>query len=85
MLDSQFEWEREYEKLPPLADIRDNVLVLYNVRADDGGRYICKSYMEDGRVTQNFVDLIIKREYRRRRQSNKHNSAARRRRMNNKQ
>jgi hypothetical protein len=53
-------------------------LVIYNVRYEDGGRYICKSFLEDGRVTQNHVDLIIKREYRRRRQKSRKNISTRR-------
>jgi len=67
----QYEWDREDESLPPLAENRDNILVLYNTRFEDGGRYICRSYAEDGTATQNYVDLIIKREYRRRRQNPK--------------
>jgi hypothetical protein len=47
----QFEWKRKLEQLPPLAENRDNILVLYNVRIEDRGRYICKSFLEDGRVT----------------------------------
>jgi hypothetical protein len=77
---SQFEWEREYERLPPLAENRDNILILYNTRYEDGGRYICKTYAEDGSMTQNFVDLVIKREYRRRRRYQ--NKSQRRRRTN---
>jgi hypothetical protein len=65
--------------LPPLAENRDNVLVLYNTRYEDGGRYICKIYAEDGSTSQNYVDLVIKREYRRRRQFNNRNYSHRRR------
>lgn len=78
----QFEWEREYDSLPPLAEVREQTLILYNTRFEDKGRYICKSFLEDGRTTQNYVDLVIKREYRRRRQ-NRRNKQARRRRTNN--
>ncbi|XP_070509903.1 basement membrane-specific heparan sulfate proteoglycan core protein isoform X20 [Chironomus tepperi] len=56
----RYEWEKEDAELPPLAENRDNILILYNTRYDDGGRYICKIYTEDGRVTQNYVDLVIK-------------------------
>ncbi|KAL7036766.1 hypothetical protein ACKWTF_008935 [Chironomus riparius] len=56
----RYEWEKEDADLPPLAENRDNILILYNTRYDDGGRYICKIYTEDGRVTQNYVDLVIK-------------------------
>jgi hypothetical protein len=78
----RYEWEKEFEELPPLAENRDNVLVLYNTRDGDGGRYICKIYAEDGSVTQNYVDLVIKREYRRRRQNYRRNPNKRQRSRN---
>lgn len=80
MSPSQYEWEKEDSQLPPLAENRDNVLVLYNTRLEDGGRYVCKIYTEDGRVTQNYVDLVINREYRRRRAHNRNNQFYERRR-----
>lgn len=54
--------------MPPLSENSDNVLILHNTRSDDAGRYICNSYAEDDTLTQNYVDLVIKREYRRKRQ-----------------
>lgn len=53
--------------------------MLYNTRFEDGGRYTCKTFMEDGRVIQNYVDLVIKRKYRRRRQHKKKDPERRRR------
>lgn len=78
----QYEWEREYENLPPLADIRDNTLILHNTRFEDKGRYICKTTSDDGRTTTNYVDLVIKREYRRRRQNSKYDQKRRHRMIN---
>lgn len=63
----QYEWEREGSGLPPLADVRDNELLLRSTRYNDSGRYICRSFASDGTESQNYVDLVIKREYRRRR------------------
>lgn len=76
----QYEWEKENEDLPPLHENRDNILVLYNTKYNDGGRYICKIFAEDGSMTQNYVDLVIKREYRRRRQNPNHRNNHHRRR-----
>lgn len=81
MIIPQYEWEKEDSELPPLAENRENILILYNTRFADGGRYICKIQTDDGRVTQNYVDLVIKREYRRRRAHRNNQYAARRRRF----
>lgn len=67
----QYEWEREDGIMPPLSENSDNTLILHNTRSDDAGRYICNSYAEDDTLTQNYVDLVIKREYRRKRQQKK--------------
>lgn len=79
---SQYEWERDGKDLPPLAEVEDNHLVLLHTRSDDSGRYICRSFAEDGTESQNYVDLVIKSEYRRRRQSYKNRRNNRRRRGN---
>lgn len=61
------EWERESEQLPPIVDDQGSSLVIYNTRQSDSGRYICRVHFIDGTSTENYVDVIIKSEYRRRR------------------
>lgn len=47
---------------------RQNHLILNQIRKEDIGRYICQMTTEDQRVSQNYVDVKLKREYRTSRQ-----------------
>ena len=49
-----------------------NSLVLQQTRMDDSGRYICKIEYEDGTNSENYMDLVVKREYRKRRHPKEH-------------
>lgn len=46
---------------------RNNRLILHRIRSEDTGRYICQKTEPNGRVSQNYLDVVLKREYRRRR------------------
>lgn len=55
-----------------MAQQNDNSLVLQHARQDDSGRYICNVNYRDGTSTENYVDLVVKREYRKRRHPKEH-------------
>lgn len=46
---------------------------MYNIQESDTGRYICQMTTADNIVTQNYVDVRLRREYRKRRHSHKNN------------
>lgn len=65
----QFNWRREYGELPSTSMFdRQSRLILHQIRKEDTGRYICQMTTEDQVVSQNYVDVKLKREYRTRRQ-----------------
>lgn len=62
----QLHWRREYGEIPNTATYdRSNRLILHRINNDDTGRYICQKTSPDGTVTQDYLDVILKREYRR--------------------
>lgn len=63
----QLNWRREYGEIPSTARFDRNRLILLSIRAEDTGRYICQKIEPNGQVTQNYRDVVLKREYRRRR------------------
>lgn len=62
---SQFNWRREFGQIPSNAQYDGNRLILYRIRSTDTGRYICQKTEPSGQVTQNYKDLVLKREYQR--------------------
>lgn len=69
----QFDWRREGGQLPPTAQFgRNNRLILTSIRSEDTGRYICVKTEPNGQVTQNYMDVVLKREYRPRRRHQRH-------------
>lgn len=65
---SQFNWRRDGGDLPQTAQLdRNNRLILQRIRSEDIGRYICQKTEPNGQVSENYLDVVLKREYRRRR------------------
>lgn len=64
----QYHWRRENGEIPPTAEYdRDNRLILHGIRNNDAGRYICDKIEPNGQVSQDYRDIVVKREYRQRR------------------
>lgn len=61
----QFDWRREGGNLPQTSQLDRNRLILYRIRSEDVGRYICVKTEPNGQMTQNYLDVVLKREYRR--------------------
>ncbi|XP_025082607.1 basement membrane-specific heparan sulfate proteoglycan core protein-like isoform X8 [Pomacea canaliculata] len=54
----EIRWEKEGGLLPPQHQIRNGLLILYNLVAEDAGRYICTATSESGTV-RDFVVLRV--------------------------
>ncbi|XP_059622285.1 basement membrane-specific heparan sulfate proteoglycan core protein isoform X2 [Phlebotomus argentipes] len=65
--DVQFHWRRENGQITSNAQFHDGRLTLTDIHPSDAGRYICEMLLPNGSITQSFVDVRIKSEYRRRR------------------
>ncbi|XP_055694217.1 basement membrane-specific heparan sulfate proteoglycan core protein isoform X2 [Lutzomyia longipalpis] len=63
----QFMWRRENGQISPNAHYHDGRLTLRDIHTSDAGRYICEMLLPNQSITQSYVDVRIKSEYRRRR------------------
>lgn len=60
----QFNWRRENGEIPRTALIdHNNRLILFRLRKEDVGRYVCTRSEPNGDVSQNYLDVVLKREY----------------------
>ena len=54
-------------EIPRNAQLDGKHLTLNNVKFEDAGRYVCNMRYPNGSAAEDYVDVIIKREYRSRR------------------
>lgn len=72
----QFNWRREFGQIPSNAQYDGNRLILHRIRSEDTGRYICQKVEPSGQVTHNYLDVVLKREYRRARKTRRQRPVA---------